>query len=132
MLILVKIFKLDITKFRTSYLNLEEWKKIINLFSVSILGWLSGLGFMNLAKLYADPENLATIGYILNIWNVFLLISTGINSVYNPLIKKYILQDNFIKAKTSKNTPRFDFENFFFDEVRTLLVIPPQWWSVEH
>jgi len=103
MLILVKIFKLDITKFRTSYLNLEEWKKIINLFSVSILGWLSGLGFMNLAKLYADPENLATIGYILNIWNVFLLISTGINSVYNPLIKKYILQDNFIKAKTSKN-----------------------------
>ncbi|MEO9571762.1 MAG: hypothetical protein ABJH82_11905 [Polaribacter sp.] len=103
MLILVKIFKLDIIKFKPIYLDLEEWKKIINLFSVSVLGWLSGLGFMNLAKLYADPENLVTIGYILNIWNFFLLISTGINSVYNPLIKKYILQDKFIKAKASKN-----------------------------
>lgn len=107
MLILVKILKLDITKFKPNYLNLEEWKKIINLFSVSILGWLSGLGFMNLAKLYAAPENLVTIGYILNLWNVFLLISTGINSVYNPLIKKYLLQDNFVKAKNSKNKVLF-------------------------
>ncbi|MEN8775964.1 MAG: hypothetical protein ABF263_00445 [Polaribacter sp.] len=74
----------------------------MNLFSVSVLGWISGLGFMNLAKIYASPENLITIGYILNIWNVFLLLSTGINAVYHPLVKKYIIQNRLDKAKVVK------------------------------
>jgi hypothetical protein len=102
-LIISKFLSLDLTKFKFSVLSFNEFKKIGNLFSVGILGWLSGLGFMNLAKLYAPPENLITIGYILNVWNIFLLISTGVNAVYHPLIKKYVLEKNMSKAISAKN-----------------------------
>lgn len=102
MVFLVKVLKLDLTKFVFKTLNLSEYKRILNLFSVSVLGWISGLGFMNVAKIYSSPENLVTIGYILNLWNIFLLISTGINAVYHPLIKKFILQKKFNKARNAK------------------------------
>jgi O-antigen/teichoic acid export membrane protein len=106
-LLLVKILRLDLTKFTFNTLSLNEYKKILNLFSVSILGWVSGLGFLNLAKVFAAPENLATIGYILNLWNIFLLISTGINAVYYPLIKRFILQKELNKAKKAKRKALF-------------------------
>lgn len=101
-LLFLKLLKLDLVKFKLIFLEKNEYKKILNLFSVSVLGWISGLGFMNLAKIYASPENLITIGYILNIWNVFLLLSTGINAVYHPLVKKYIIQNRLDKAKVVK------------------------------
>lgn len=79
--------------------------KMINLLSVGVLGWIPGLGFMNIAKLYAPPEELPNIGYVLNICNVFLLVSIGINFVDNPLIKKYLLDNNSNKAfKTQTRT----------------------------
>jgi hypothetical protein len=102
-LFFLKFFKLDLIKFKFKLLTLNEVKKIGNLFSVSILGWISGLGFINLAKLYASPENLITIGYVLNLWNIFLLISIGINAVYHPLIKKQIVTNKIAKAKKLKN-----------------------------
>lgn len=101
-LLFLKLLKLDLVKFKLIFLEKNEYKKILNLFSVSVLGWISGLGFMNLAKIYASPDNLITIGYILNIWNVFLLLSTGINAVYHPLVKKYIIQNRLDKAKVVK------------------------------
>ena len=102
-LIISKILSLNFAKFKLSILTINEFKKIGNLFSVSVLGWVSGLGFMNLAKVYASSEDLITIGYILNVWNVFLLISTGVNAVYHPLIKKYVLENNISKAISVKN-----------------------------
>jgi hypothetical protein len=102
-LIFLKAFKLDLIKFKFKLLTLDEVKKIANLFSVGILGWISGLGFINLAKMYASPENLITIGYVLNLWNIFLLISIGINAVYHPLIKKQIINNKIAKAKKLKN-----------------------------
>jgi len=106
-LLLLKIYKLDFTKFKIAFLSKKEYKSILNLFSVSILGWLSGLGFMNLAKIYASQDNLVLVGYMLNLWNIFLLLSTGINAVYHPLIKKFILQNNFKKAVNVKTKALF-------------------------
>ena len=108
-LILMKISKFDVTKFAFQTLSLNEFKKIINLYSVSILGWISGLGFMNIAKIYESPENLIIIGYILNLWNIFLLISIGINAVYHPLIKKFILKKQLNKAKEIKTKAFFSY-----------------------
>ena len=104
-IILTKLFKFNITKFRFLNFTVNEWKKMLNLFSISILGWISGLGFINLAKIYSTPEIVLRIGYILNLWNVFLLIGIGVNSVYHPLIKKHITDKipdiaNKIKHKT--------------------------------
>ncbi|MBU2949622.1 hypothetical protein KO493_02795 [Tamlana agarivorans] len=94
-LLLVKILKLNKFKFKFVVLTLDEFKKMINLFSISVLGWVSGLGFMNLAKIYSTSEELVKVGYIINLCNVFLLISIGINSIYNPLIKKYFLAGDY-------------------------------------
>lgn len=101
--IIVKLLNYNEFKFKFRLLNLDEFKKMINLFSISILGWISGLGFMNLAKIYTTSEELVKIGYILTICNVFLLINIGINSVYNPLIKKYLLFDDFKATLKTKN-----------------------------
>lgn len=104
-LIIITMLNLNLSKFSFAFLNKKELKKMSNLLSVSVLGWLSGLGFMNIAKIYATSDELLKIGYILNICNVFLLISIGINSVYNPLIKKYLTQNNINKAlKIKTNT----------------------------
>ncbi|MCG1035338.1 hypothetical protein [Polaribacter sargassicola] len=105
--IIIKFLNFNLTKFKFKILTLNEIKKIGNLFSVGVLGWLSGLGFMNLAKIYASPENLINIGYTLNLWNIFLLISTGINAVYHPLIKKYVLKNDMLKAQKAKSTTLF-------------------------
>lgn len=104
-LIIVKFLKLNLTKYKFITLNKDELKKIFNLLSVSILGWVSGLGFMNVAKIYSSPEELLKIGYVLTICNVFLLISISINSVYNPLVKKYLIQGDINKTlKIKTNT----------------------------
>ncbi|MFY0712114.1 hypothetical protein J1D01_00425 [Seonamhaeicola sp. NFXS20] len=105
LLVLVFVTTLNLTKFKfeMGFLSLKEIKQVLNLFSVSTLGWISGLGFMNLAKIYSTPTQLTDIGYVLNIFNVFLLISIGINSVYGPLIKKNITNNNLDKVIKIKN-----------------------------
>ena len=103
MLVIVKYLKLNpVNNFRFKRLNTRETKIIINLISIGILGWISGLGFMNLAKIYASGDILIRLGYILNIWNVFLLISIGINSVYFPKVKKHIINNNLKVAISIK------------------------------
>ncbi|MFP4844589.1 hypothetical protein [Winogradskyella sp. PE311] len=104
-LVILGLYNLLGFSFSVKFLNKEELKNVMNLFSVSALGWLSGLGFLNLAKIYSSAEELVKIGYILNIFNVFLLLSIGINSIYAPVIKKHLQnQNNFralkIKTKT--------------------------------
>lgn len=97
-LIIISFLSLNLSKYSFALLNIKELKKMSNLLSVSVLGWVSGLGFMNIVKVYAASDELLKVGYILNICNVFLLISIGVNSVYNPLIKKYLIQNNVKKA----------------------------------
>lgn len=97
-LIILKNSNLLAFGFKISFLNIDELKKVFNLFSVSALGWLSQLGFLNLSKLYSTPDELVKIGYILNIYGVFLLLSIGINSIYAPLIKKHLQEENVNKA----------------------------------
>ncbi|KAB1066521.1 hypothetical protein F6U93_13950 [Tamlana haliotis] len=103
-LVIITFLKLNLSKFSFTLLNTSELKKIINLLLVSVLGWVSGLGFMNVAKIYASDEELLKVGYILNICNVFLLISIGVNSVYNPLIKKYLNVNNIKALRIKRNT----------------------------
>lgn len=105
--LILKTLKLGFKKIYFLVLDKLEFKKMLNLFSISILGWVSGLGFINLAKIYASPEMLVRIGYILNLWNVFLLIGIGINSVYYPMVKKCIIENNFNKVIKTKKTTLF-------------------------
>lgn len=102
-LILFRLLKLNFVKYKFLTLNLTELKYFFNLLSVSILGWVSGLGFMNIAKIYSTDLELVKIGYVLNLLNVFLLLSIGVNSVYNPLIKKNIIQGDSEKTIKIKN-----------------------------
>ncbi|UKM65591.1 hypothetical protein GSB9_02162 [Flavobacteriaceae bacterium GSB9] len=102
-LTLVKFLGLTKFKFKIVFLSLSELKLVLNLFSVSALGWGSGLGFMNLAKMYSTAEELVEVGYILNIFNVFLLVSIGVNSVYGPLIKKHVIKNEREKVIKIKN-----------------------------
>lgn len=97
-IMLLKPLKLFGFSFSFSLLSKEELKKVFNLFSVSALGWASGLGFLNLAKIYSTPAELVEIGYILNIYNIFLLISVGVNSIYAPLIKRNLIDLNKVQA----------------------------------
>lgn len=97
-LIILKSANLLGFDFKISFLSTNELKKVLNLFSISALGWASSLGFLHLAKLYSTPDELVEIGYVLNIFNIFLLISIGVNSIYAPLIKKYLLEKNVTKA----------------------------------
>ena len=97
-LIILKSSNLLGFDFKLSFLSTNELKKVLNLFSISALGWASSLGFLHLAKLYSTPDELVEIGYILNVFNIFLLISIGVNSIYAPLIKKYLLEKNINKA----------------------------------
>ncbi|MFT4801034.1 MAG: O-antigen/teichoic acid export membrane protein [Flavobacteriaceae bacterium] len=101
--ILVKFLKLTKFRFEIKVLSFKEIKQVANLFSVSALGWLSSLGFMNIAKLNSTPEELIKTGYILTLFNVFLLISIGVNSIYGPMIKKLLKQNEFSKAIKVKN-----------------------------
>lgn len=101
--ILVKILKLTKFRFEIKLLSFKEIKQITNLFSVSALGWLSSLGFMNIAKTHSTPDELIKIGYILNMFNVFLLISIGVNSIYGPMIKKLLKQNDLSRAIKVKN-----------------------------
>jgi len=101
--LLVKFLHLTKFKYKIDFLSFNDIKQVLNLFSVSALGWVSGLGFMNLAKIYSSPNQLVEIGYILNIFNVFLLISIGVNSIYGPLIKKHLTKNELnsvVKIKT--------------------------------
>ncbi len=102
-LAIVIAFNLQKFQFKLDYLNWTEIKQILNLFSVSILGWLSGLGFMNLAKQYSNTNELAEIGYILNVFNVFLLFSVGVNSIYGPIIRNHLMQKALNKALIIKS-----------------------------
>lgn len=105
LIVLLIVILLGLSRFRFKFivLSFDEFKKMINLFSISILGWVSGLGFMNLAKIYSAGEDLVKIGYIINLCNVFLLISIGVNSIYSPLIKKYFLAGEEKEMLTTKN-----------------------------
>ncbi|TGV03843.1 hypothetical protein [Flavivirga rizhaonensis] len=102
-LVIVIVFNLQKFQFKLDYLNWNEIKQILNLFSVSVLGWLSGLGFMNLAKQYSNTNELAEIGYILNVFNVFLLFSVGVNSIYGPIIRNHLMQKALNKALKIKS-----------------------------
>jgi len=102
-LIILKFSNLLGFDFKISFLSMNELKKVLNLFSVSALGWVSSLGFLHLAKLYSTPDELVKIGYILNVFNIFLLLSIGINSIYSPLIKKLLLQNSINKAVKIKS-----------------------------
>jgi hypothetical protein len=104
-LIILKSSNLLGFDFKISFLSIDELKKVLNLFSVSALGWASQLGFLNFAKLYSTSEELIKMGYILNVYGVFLLLSIGVNSIYAPLVKKHLLKDHVnmaikIKSKT--------------------------------
>ena len=55
---------------------------------VSILGWASGLGFLNFVKLYSKNEkDILIIGLILNLFVILQMIANGINQVYAPKLK---------------------------------------------
>ncbi|MFH4969233.1 hypothetical protein V8G61_13590 [Gaetbulibacter sp. M240] len=88
--------------FGIKFLSKNDLKAVFNLFSVSALGWLSGWGILNFSKLYSPQDELLKVGYILNLFNVFLLLSIGINSIYAPLIKKELSIKNYKISKKIK------------------------------
>ena len=48
------------------------------LFSNAWLGWLTGIGFINVAKVLIDEQSeIAKFGYALNIYSIFLLLGYG-------------------------------------------------------
>jgi hypothetical protein len=97
-LFVVRILNLTKFKFKFKFLNFKEFKHILNLFILSLFGWISGLGFMNIAKINSSPEQMIKIGYALNLFNIFLLVSIGVNSIYGPIIKRQLINRQIGKA----------------------------------
>ncbi len=72
--------------------------RVVYSFFIAIMGWLSSLGFMYVAKIWNTDEDLVTLGYIINLYSVLFLFGYGINQVYSPRIKDFIGSNNFSGA----------------------------------
>ena len=60
---------------------------------VAILGWASGLGFLNFVKFYSKNErDLLVLGLILNLFVILQMVANGINQVYAPKLKVIYLE----------------------------------------
>ncbi|MBR8537380.1 hypothetical protein KDU71_17565 [Carboxylicivirga sediminis] len=82
---------------------LKEMKgRVSYSFFIAIMGWLSSLGFMYVAKLWNTDDDLVILGYIINVYNVLFLFGYGINQVYSPRVKDLIVRNNYVKANRLK------------------------------
>ena len=79
--------------FITQYLSRSKFLLLITLF-----GWLSTYGFINIGKLVSTTDNVVSYGYLISLYMLFLLIANGINQVYAPRIKK-LYEENVDKAR---------------------------------
>lgn len=75
----------------------DYFSRIKRLVIIYITGWLSGYGYLNIVKGSVDEATLSEMGYILNLFTLFLLVSNGINQVFVPKLRKVFLSQN-IKA----------------------------------
>lgn len=90
--VLFFIFYARKLKFKLFIIEFEIFKayanRIKNLVIVYLTGWLSGYGYLNIVKQNVSAAALSEMGYVLNIFTLFLLVSNGINQVYTPKLKK--------------------------------------------
>ena len=100
------LFQLVVRRRQTFSLRLSFNKAIISdilkrsvyLFSNAWLGWVTGIGFINVAKIISKNDlQVAKMGYALNIYSILLLAGYGINQVYGPRLKK-LIETNSLEA----------------------------------
>ena len=81
--------KINQYKYKFSWVKFNFFFKRVKYSSlIAILGWASGLGFLNFVKLYSKNEiELMVLGLILNLFVILQMVANGINQVYAPKLK---------------------------------------------
>ena len=92
---IVFINKLKFKFFQFDMNILKDYlSRIKRLIIIYVTGWLSGYGYLNIVKDSVDEATLSEMGYVLNLFTIFLLVSNGINQVFVPKLRKIYLNEN--------------------------------------